>query len=1761
MTNDIKLGRFGKQGNVNLGTIKGGIKKEQFQTEIEKNIFDLADANKDGVLTNNEVEEFKKKVQIAAKNGNDTILSKSEAKKFLEHEGMKELKGKDLLNFLKNVQALSENSTVEQAYVDENGYSVLVSEGGAKTEVIRGKDKTSSMIYQNEDGQLIRNFDSDKKQVSEQFTDNEGNVSFKELDANGKVVKETITANGGSPVTTINYKNEEPASSTVVNGSTVEEYTYVDGKPRISSRIENKGLEAKEKKSTYTYNDDGTVTENTVEIGKNTETIRNGETVLRTTTKEGDKTTRKILQEDGSTLEVIDDGKGTITNNTINKDGHKTSQTIQVGDKTYQVQYDGQGNTPIVVQNGESPAIIAKKFGCTVEELIAANPGAIKGKAPNQYFLVGSDIVIPGEMNAEKFEKLNEGRQSKEQTVAEYAEYESTVADARLSTKQTKEITVEKNYANWTEYAKEMLKNEGIERPTTQQIVDRTNELTALNPDIQVPAKGSKITVTKTNEEISQEAEKQKQVNEAKQKQATKIANKFYQIADDNSGLNSMRKMQAMFDNKEINADNIVAVLDAYDDQGAKKGDSSMIDTITSETGAGGTKQQRQVLMSVLNTLCDAAKNAGVSQEDIAFAKSEFESSLNKEFDAVLRRTNPMEMENAINFLKGAILAKQNEVENVDTQQAMTEMAQGFKAENDNANTEFEEARKEEGWAAKTGDTICGWFGCNTIEDLRAKLGNNSKNVEALIQAAESKDETKFKEIYKQTFGVEFDANKIAAREKASDKLMQATGTKAALELFSGIDSNMSYNDIVAKLSESYDQETIEQIISGYSKGYRMPASSDSEKKAILLKYVETSTVKLKSDYQQLTNGKTLEQMKTDLDTLTKSAYGTNDIGKAVAQFNENQQTTEMITEVAAEIAVTAALMAVPGGQAFAAAKLAASAARWGSKGIKVAKYANKALKMAKTMQKVQKGKVIKNSTSISSKIINKSATAGFNMAATGTATLGVDLSNGKSVNEAVKKALMNMSFAGVGTGSSQLAPKLMQTFKVNSSLANEIAEEIINAAGSYGITKLDGADYASTDAFVDIASGIILSRLSHVKSGSKPEATHVVQNDPQQVSVSKGVKGDVNNHRDAIADGTAARNTDRSHLNADERKMVEQGLEDVSTEAELETMKKASVETVSNNAAVETPEVKPAAEVKSDITPESVKESVKNISDAEIPVEHKNLWKDCRGRIDKITDELKHFKGDTNAFLLKCENLFKDLQIIANKSTTTVKNKINQIIENLRSMLTPKNLPDFDGALTPQITSRHKMEMGQIGNSIQQSKNLDDLNKLQTWLDQMPECEQKAHLQKQLNAKYTELPSSHVNTTPTADFSNQPTGTHLPKKQPVTLTGTENLKLANFDLDLSSPEIQSKLKAMKNGDVITVGRNVSGPNDIKIDDNFRTVSGKHLEIKKVGDKFVITDLSLNGTTLAKSLASVSDEIKTTFGHQTVNNIADLKPGEVKSIVKGDIEYKIENVNGNIEISSKRQLKPSLNPAIKFDKIKMSDRTPAGEVNPGKTMGELLTLQQKKVYSDSMDAFENSKNKKITHNANNILTTDNLLHGTDINALLSNGGILDNGLVPREISGKSAAKFADGSVPNTLTPLCSDVWDIRQDLSIKDYFDANNQHWNNNGESNFLPNSNQMASPIVIVFDKKSMDPTLIDNSFGVNNSGRSVLFENGNMSRGHNYPTHRAIPIGAPANSIDRIIIDTRRLGKSEIKSIQKKVKSLGLDIKLYDLNGRLLS
>lgn len=236
---------------------------------------------------------------------------------------------------------------------------------------------------------------------------------------------------------------------------------------------------------------------------------------------------------------------------------------------------------------------------------------------------------------------------------------------------------------------------------------------------------------------------------------------------------------------------------------------------------------------------------------------------------------------------------------------------------------------------------------------------------------------------------------------------------------------------------------------------------------------------------------------------------------------------------------------------------------------------------------------------------------------------------------------------------------------------------------------------------------------------------------------------------------------------------------------------------------------------------------------------------------------------------------------------------------------------------------------------------------------------------------------------------------------------------------------------------------------------------------------------------------------------------------------------------------------------LPFDKIKMSTRVKAGN----HTYGETLTPSQKRMYDSSYNAYLDSRKKQISHtNANNILTTDAMLHSTSPQNFSE---ILDKGITTGELRPVSQS----GTGVETLTPLCADFWDIHKTSTIKEYF-SKPAHEFAPGELNFLPRKGD--SSMVIVVNKKAVDPTIMENSFKVNRDLRPGMLDtvfdlDGNMGGHIDYITHRAIPFGVPANAIDRIIVDKDKY-LPVIPKMKSMIKEKGLDIKLYDLEGNLL-
>ena len=224
-----------------------------------------------------------------------------------------------------------------------------------------------------------------------------------------------------------------------------------------------------------------------------------------------------------------------------------------------------------------------------------------------------------------------------------------------------------------------------------------------------------------------------------------------------------------------------------------------------------------------------------------------------------------------------------------------------------------------------------------------------------------------------------------------------------------------------------------------------------------------------------------------------------------------------------------------------------------------------------------------------------------------------------------------------------------------------------------------------------------------------------------------------------------------------------------------------------------------------------------------------------------------------------------------------------------------------------PTISAEDKLAMGQMGNQIHSAKNLSDLDKLQAQLDKMPDCAQKRNLQKQIDSAKKSFVDVEPEFEVYTDIKGFKSGDKIPSGQKIAINGNEKFQVGKSELDLSSPEIQNRLKQMKDGEVLTIGR--EGDIKVAVDDPF--VSRKHLAIQKDGDGFVIKDTSTNGTYIkgaekakAKATTGVSDEIKTTFSPETQAKLSTLQEGQSVILTKGGKRYVVTNHNGQIVIGA-----------------------------------------------------------------------------------------------------------------------------------------------------------------------------------------------------------------------------------------------------------------
>lgn len=415
---NLKLGSFGKQGQFDIENqqiAKGGVRREEVSQELQT-IFDAFDTDGNKVLTQSEISSMKASVESYAKHGKDSIFSNKEAEKMIEENSiMKNANStaESVFKFLQEVELKLKNSNVIKSVVDKDGNAAITIAQGNKSitktyDKETGTDVLETVTVNNDANGIAATEVVEKEGLRETYTyingqkllteriENQGKenetITTISYDSDGNKSKEKITEK--EKITQNEYKDNILFKQTISSVNTEEIKELVSGHLLTTKKIENKNDSETKKEIIIQYNNNGRI---------ETITDKTGTTVIKQiganrtiTTKNGITTDLEKTQSGYSEI-ITNDKNSNKTENILDQNKQKLSQTKTVNGKEYSIQYDGKGNTVgMVVQYGENAAIIAKKFGCTKDALLKAN-----GKQPGQDFQTGEIFIIPKEIEAD----------------------------------------------------------------------------------------------------------------------------------------------------------------------------------------------------------------------------------------------------------------------------------------------------------------------------------------------------------------------------------------------------------------------------------------------------------------------------------------------------------------------------------------------------------------------------------------------------------------------------------------------------------------------------------------------------------------------------------------------------------------------------------------------------------------------------------------------------------------------------------------------------------------------------------------------------------------------------------------------------------------------------------------------------------------------------------------------------------------------------------------------------------------------------------------------------------------------------------------------------------------------------------------------------------------------------------------------------------------------------------------------------------------
>ncbi len=785
-----------------------------------------------------------------------------------------------------------------------------------------------------------------------QFGDSTVSVAYNQ---DGIATKTSTIENGVTTMQTFDSAGQRVIEETVVGNGT-STTTKFDEQGNSLGSIQVKGAVTSE------YSSDGTLTKKSIDKG-------NG-LVYESTYSQN---------ENGQTVETTKNPIGDVAVTTKNAEGKSLEQTVTTqSGQTHSVKYDGNGNTKITVQNGETMAQIAQKFDCSVEDLKSMNK--TYGSGNQTYFQAGQEIVVPGEVAAD---------------------------DARLTSRDSKEVAQAKFTATQNEIEAKNRQIEQGNQPIEDSVID-DSEKTA-NRKAKLREGGaialklySDMNGIGTSPEIAEHLDMINSENVVETLNTYKAKSRGEGLLTAITG--------EVFAMDLANKDPLNAISSALTERAENSGVAqTAIQKFKSEFENAKTGMlDRQKLQNAVDVLAGeiSSKEINATEVNTEEAIQRVANSWEVNVETATENFNAArELDSNIGVATDAVLGFFGCTTIDDMAEKLDLDAATAKKLTNASQTGDVEAFKsvyKEIFHRDFDPQLVASYDQTTLQYLEAKeyaeLGNTMSYMLTNYNNALIQEHPDYKDPMQGLFGPPPTSKEVASQIQA--RLQSQLNITAE-----------QYNQLLE--SNGGDVKTLLTNLKGGFDAMR----------------------------DEITGGKTFKQMEQDIANMELAIFGGNSAIADVAKFNKNQMITDIAGNIITDVAVGTALSLIPGGVAVAGPKMAASAAKFTNlatkapKTVKLYNNISKAYNSSKTMKNL--GKASRTFAESVTKDIRREEVLGFihneekdsvelfeNTVTNTSIKMGVNFLaksmgvNSKLLESAVSSALQ----VGVGTASPEMA-------------------------------------------------------------------------------------------------------------------------------------------------------------------------------------------------------------------------------------------------------------------------------------------------------------------------------------------------------------------------------------------------------------------------------------------------------------------------------------------------------------------------------------------------------------------------------------------------------------------------------------------------------------------------------------------------------------------------------------------------------------------